>query len=250
MIDALVRPLIGITCGEVRNKDEAWSPVVYGQSRTYVDSVLAAGGIPLLLPLTDDQAVLEDICDRLDGILLAGGNDLDPHLYGQQPMPGEHDYSDLRDATEQIVLRYVLTQQKPILGICRGMQLLNVHLGGNLYQDIATALPESIDHNASTKLRSLVDLGHVLRIEPHSQLAAHIGVEPIGANAHHHQAIKELGEGVAAVAWASDGIIEAIELPQYPYAIAIQAHPESLTGVEPRWQGLFTSFIVASAIKK
>jgi gamma-glutamyl-gamma-aminobutyrate hydrolase PuuD len=240
------RPLVGITCGEVHNKDEPWSPVVFGQSRTYIDSVLQAGGTPVLLPLTADPGVLADVCDTLDGLLLAGGNDLSPSLYDQQPSTEEHDYSVLRDASEQIVLRTILEARKPILGICRGMQLLNVHFGGSLYQDIATNLPDAIDHNASTKLKTLVDLGHALEIAPGSKLAGIVGNEAIGANAHHHQAIDRLGDGIEAVAWASDSVVEAIEKADYPYMIGIQAHPESLTEVEPRWQQLFTSFVQAS----
>jgi putative glutamine amidotransferase len=238
------RPVIGVTCGEIYNKDEAWTAAAYGQTRTYVDSIIAGGGLPLLLPLSDDYELLEQLGAMLDGLCLAGGNDLNPKLYGQTPLPTTNDYSDLRDATELLVLKQMLTAKKPILAICRGMQLLNVHFGGTLHQDL-TAIAHELDHDASNKLKSLVDLSHTLRIDKDSKLASIIGPEDIGANAHHHQAADTLGDGIRAVAWTADGIIEAIELTDYPYAIGIEAHPESLLEVEPRWTRLFTSFVTA-----
>jgi putative glutamine amidotransferase len=243
--DSNKRPVIGITCGEVHNKIEPWSPVTFGQSRTYIDSIIAAGGVPLLLPLTDDPLLLQTYSDIIDGLLLAGGNDLSPELCGQ-PVPADQEYSALRDACELALLRQALDQRKPILGICRGMQLLNAQYGGTLYQDIAAQVPGSLDHNASTKLKTLVDVSHTLRLQPDSKLAGILGRQPIGANAHHHQAIDQLGDAITATAWASDEIIEAIELADYPYAIGLQAHPESLTVIEPRWAKLFASFVAAA----
>lgn len=240
------KPLIGITCGEIVNKDQAWAPEAFGQSRTYVDSIIQAGGAPILLPLTEDTALLHQLCALLDGFCMAGGNDLHPQLYGQQPESQTMDFSELRDKTEQIILQYALDHNKPILAICRGMQLLNVHFGGTLHQDIAKAKPDALDHDSSTKLETLTDLSHTLTIAADSKLATLVGPQELGTNAHHHQAIDVLGKGVKAVAWAADGIIEAIELPDYPYAIGVQAHPESLTQVEPRWLTLFQSFIAAS----
>jgi putative glutamine amidotransferase len=239
------RPLIGITSGEIHNKIEAWSPVAYGQSQTYVNAVIAAGGTPLLLPLSIDRELLRQLGRMLDGLLLAGGNDIDPKLYGQEPAHATNDYSDLRDATEQILLEQALERRIPILGICRGMQLLNVHLGGTLDQDLTASHP-GLDHDGSTKLKTLVDLSHTLTIQPDSKLAAIVGAEPLGTNAHHHQAVDSLGDGLVATAWAADGVIEAMESTTYPYAVCIQAHPESLTEVEPRWAQLFSSFVAAT----
>ncbi|MDB5178645.1 MAG: peptidase [Patescibacteria group bacterium] len=240
------RPIIGLTSGEIHNIAEPWSPVAFGQSRTYVDSIIQAGGTPLILPLSADEAVLRPLYELLDGLCLAGGNDLDPALYGQEPYTGASDHSALRDTTEQMLLRWALQDRKPLLGICRGMQLLNVESGGTLHQEIAQDLPGTLDHNASTKLKSLEDLSHTLRLGPDSKLANILAAGPIGTNAHHHQAIDKLGAGVKATAWTSDDVIEAIELINYPYAIGIQAHPESLTSVEPRWAKLFESFVAAT----
>ncbi len=238
------KPLIGITCGEVHNKIDPWSPIVLGQSQTYVNSVIAAGGTPLILPMTTEVDVLLQLGELLDGLCLAGGNDLSPELYGQTSVTDPTDYSKLRDTTEQILLKQALDAQKPILGICRGMQLMNVHFGGNLQQELAGI--SELDHDGSSKLKTLEDLSHVITIEPNSKLAAIIGKEPIGANAHHHQAIRTVGQGIQTVGWASDGVIEAIEMTEYPYGVGVQAHPESLTRVEPRWALLFASFITAA----
>lgn len=239
------RPLIGITSGEIHNKIQTWSPVTYGQSHTYVQSIIAAGGMPVILPLTTDNSLLGNYVRLLDGLLLAGGNDIDPRRYGQPPASSTTDYSDLRDTAELAMLRRALAAHKPILAICRGMQLLNVHLGGTLHQDLQRTHP-GLDHDGSSKLRTLVDLSHTLQIKPGSRLSSIIGPKDIGANAHHHQAVDQLGSGLHAVAWAADGIIEGIELAEYPYAVAIQAHPESLTQVEPRWGTLFASFVAAA----
>jgi putative glutamine amidotransferase len=239
------KPLIGITCGEVRNKTHPWSPVVHGQSRTYVRSIIAAGGVPVLLPVTANAEVVATYCSLLDGLLLAGGNDIHPSAYGQAPDGEPGDYSPGRDTSELMLLDWAMRNDKPILGICRGMQLLNVYCGGTLHQDIKSRLPDKADHNASTKLQSLIDFSHLHSLDPASRLAQFIGPEPIGTNEHHHQAIDELGQGVSASAWAADGIIEAIEVPGRAFAVGVQSHPESLTKVMPRWKGLFTAFVTA-----
>lgn len=239
------QPLIGITCGEIVNKVEPWSPTTFGQSRTYVESVINAGGVPLLLPLTTHGTVLEQLLDMLDGLYLAGGEDLDPSLYNQTPYKTDEVFSSLRDTTEAILLERALARRIPILGVCRGMQLINVHFGGSLYQDIPHDISDALDHNASTKLKSLVDLSHTLQIQPGSRIAQLLETEKIRANAHHHQAVHTLGAGLRATAWTADGITEALEMPEYPFLIGVQPHPESLTSVEPKWARLFEAFVSA-----
>lgn len=245
--DVKKRPVIGITTGEITNKHESWSPTTFGQSRTYVESVIRAGGVPLLLPLSADKALLEQLVSMLDGLYLAGGDDIHPGRYGQEPYLNESNYSPLRDEAELALLELALAKDLPILGICRGMQLLNVYYGGDLYQDLPTDAPGGLDHNWSTKQKTLVDLSHTLRLDSASKLAAVVGDAEIGANAHHHQAIRALGDGLVATSWASDDIIESIERPDYPFMVGVQAHPESLIDVEPRWLGLFTAFVDAAS---
>lgn len=242
-----MRPLIGVTTGEIRNKAEPWSPVAYGQSYTYTDAVILGGGTPVLLPLTADKDVVMDLYSRLDGILFSGGNDVDSKLYEQQPYRNHEDYSSLRDEMEMLLMRLALKDDKPMLCICRGMQLLNIALGGDLYQDIATDLPESLDHQLSSKEKNMFHKAHDLKVEAGSYLADITGVSTIAANTHHHQALKNLGKGLKATAWAEDGIIEAVENTDQTYCLGLQCHPESLVpDVVPEWTSVFTAFVTAA----
>lgn len=127
-----MRPLIGVTTGLIRHADHLWEPTVYGQSHTYSDAVIHAGGTPFLITLTTDTAVLKDIYERLQGILFSGGNDISPLLYGEEPYSTTHQIHELRDSTEATLMKWAIRDGKPILAICRGMQLLNA-LGGVRY---------------------------------------------------------------------------------------------------------------------
>jgi putative glutamine amidotransferase len=242
-----MKPVIALTAGEIHNQLEPWSPVTYGQSYTYVDAIIHAGGTPFILPFTDDLTVLRQLYELADGILFAGGDDPDPALYGEAPLPQLGIVSKRRDKLELQLLAWTLADQKPLLGICRGMQLLNIHQGGTLYQDIPTQLPEASDHNSSTKRKSLVDIAHTLRVQEGSQLARILQSTTVGVNTHHHQAIKSLGRDLVATAWSEDGLIEAIELPGAHLAIGVQAHPESLEAqAEPLWQQFFQALVQAA----
>jgi putative glutamine amidotransferase len=244
-----MKPLIAITAGEIHNQIEPWSPVTYGQSYTYVDAIVHAGGTPIIVPFTDDMQVLRQLYELVGGILFAGGEDPDPALYGETPLPHMGTVSKRRDKLELQLLGWALADQKPLLGICRGMQLLNIHLGGTLYQDIPVQLPDASDHNSSTKRKSLVDIAHTLRVDEHSQLAKVLRSTTVGANTHHHQAIKTLGQGLVANAWSEDGLIEGIELPGARLAIGVQSHPESLEATaEPLWRHFFKALVQASTL--
>lgn len=240
-------PLIGITAGEVNDRDHPWAPLVYGQLHTYLDAVAHSGGVPVIMPITIDDAVIDELGNQLDGFLFAGGNDLHPGLYGEEVGDYRNDASTFRDSCEIKLIHKIFEKKKPILGICRGMELLNVAKGGNMYQDILTDLPQASDHELSEKNREDIDsIAHVLRIKPESKLAGIIGGTELATNTHHHQAVKRLGDGVIETATAADGIIEAIELIDYPFAIGIQSHPESLLSTEPKWKQLFDEFISVS----
>jgi putative glutamine amidotransferase len=242
-----MKPLIAITCGEIRNNLETWSPIVYGQSQTYIEAVIRAGGVPFLLPLATAPEVLQRLYALADGVLFAGGNDPAPTLYGEIPSVHVADVSRLRDTVESQLLTWALADKKSLFGICRGMQLLNVHLGGTLYQDIPTDLPQASDHNSSTKRRNLKDIAHILKVKGDSKLAEILESTTIGANTHHHQAVKKLGTNLIADAWSEDGIVEGLELVSGGFAIGVQAHPESLEAhAEVKWQKLFRAFVVAA----
>lgn len=243
-----MQPLIGITAGETINHLYPHAPIVQGQSYTYIDAVVRAGGAPIILPLTKDKKVLRRLYDQCQGILFSGGNDLDPSLYGEQPTEETTDFSTKRDQQEMQLLEWALEDNKPVLAICRGMQLLNVAHGGSLYQDIPTELPAAGNHNIASEKKRESRIVHMLHIKPGSKLAGIVGVSELGANAYHHQAVKKLGADLVATAWAEDDMIEAIEMPGRRFVIGIQSHPESLeAAIEPRWQQLFKSFIEASS---
>ena len=245
-----VKPLIGITAGEIKNFDKPWAPTIYGQGHSYTDAIVRAGGVPIIIPLSSDPSVAKEIYNRLDGILFAGGNDISPELYGAA-LAGGRDISSLRDGTELHLMQLALSDQQPVLGICRGMQLLNAIQGGTLYQDIATDLPGHQDHEQSDHTKDTAHIAHLLRIAEHSKLASILGPEPIHANSNHHQAIKQVAPVLQAVAWAEDDIIEAIEHTGDPFIFGIQSHPEALEAtVEPRWRLLFSAFVEAAAAGK
>lgn len=242
----MTKPLIGVTTGEINDRDHPWTPLVYGQSRTYTDAIIMAGGVPVMVPITDDQSVMDEFYDHVDGWLFAGGNDLEPSLYGVKAIPEVKDFSKNRDTFEVYLMNRALEDRKPILGICRGMQLMNVLRGGDLYQDIGSELENVQDHLKSSKEGDIEQFAHNLRVDTTSKLADILGTTVIPSNTHHHQAIKSLGDDFIATAWAEDGIIEAIEIKDFPFLVGVQPHPESLLKVEPRWRLLFRAFVTAS----
>jgi putative glutamine amidotransferase len=244
------KPLIGITAGEIVNKIEPWAPITHGQSITFVQAVVAAGGIPVILPLIDDDEICRQLYDRCDAILFAGGNDPEPQLFGEAPDPTVKDVSKLRDAVEMRWMRWSLADHRSILGICRGMELLNIACGGDLYQDISTALPHASDHHLSTSAKDIEHIAHRLNLAPDSLLAKLVQVERLGANTHHHQALRRVGDGLRAVAWSEDQVIEAVEAVDGSagFVLGVQSHPESMyIKAEPAWRPVFEAFVKAAA---
>lgn len=238
-----MRPLIGITSGEVRNQARPWAPIVHGQSYTYEETIIRAGGIPVILPITTDKTILDDLIKRLDGILFAGGNDITPELYGVEARFTK-DNSRLRDECELYLLKKAEEKKLPILAICRGMQLLNIARGGTLYEDITEELPGKQNHEISLEAKSLEHIDHLLTLEKESQFAKIIDQETIRANTYHHQAVREVGKGLVVNAYAEDGIIEGIEDPSKTFLIGIQSHPEAINQhAEPVWMKLFMEFV-------
>jgi putative glutamine amidotransferase len=210
--------------------------------------VVRARGVPLLIPLVGDTTVLRCLYDQCAGLLLSGGNDVDPALYHAAPLPRTSNICPARDTQELQLLAWALADDKPILGICRGMQLINVALGGSLHQDVAADVPAARDHQSSEHHENFHHIAHHLRIDPASRLAAIIGTRAIDTNALHHQAVNKLGKGLVVTARAEDGVIEALELPGKRFVIGVQSHPEALEATaEPRWQRLFKAFVDGSS---
>lgn len=233
--------LIGITIGHTQHPDGM--PMLSVQE-SYTRSVINAGGIPVLIPLGLKYSDLQQIFEHVDGILLTGGGDIDPGRFGGEFHPSVHQVDPERDETEIRLAAECIQRKKPILGICRGLQVLNVALGGDLHTDIRSQIPHALAHEWVPGL-PWSRLVHSVSIEAGSQLAAILGGNAFEVNSLHHQAISHLAAGFKITAWAPDGVIEAIELPDHPFGIAVQWHPEWLQDYPPM-RALFRSFVQAS----
>ncbi len=192
----------------------------------YVRALDRAGLVPLALPtmLAPERAVAALEAGGVRGLVLTGGEDVEPARYGATPHPQLEDTDPTRDAAEVALIAAAQARRLPILAICRGIQILNVALGGTLYQDLGSERPGPVTHAG--------DAGrHVVRIEPGSLLARTLGAPAATVNSRHHQAIRDLAPGLRAVAWADDGLIEAAEPADAaaPWTLAVQWHPEDLT---------------------
>ena len=215
---------------------------------TYTHAIHHVGGTPIILPptLTDlDQATL---LARLDGLLLTGGEDIAPRHYGQEEEQGLGGVDQVRDQFELGIVKAWLegeNQNRPLLAICRGHQVLNVALGGTLYQDIASHIPAALDH-AYSPGRPMEQLVHSVEIAPESQLAQILGATTLPVNSAHHQAIQTPGQGLKIVAHAPDGVIEATESLEHPFAISVQWHPEAMVKVNESMWPLFEAFVQAA----
>lgn len=212
---------------------------------SYVQAVTAAGGAPFIIPLGLSEAVLAEIVPALDGILFSGGGDVHPQVYGSVDHPLVDEVDGDRDRVELCVFSLAAQRQLPFLGICRGFQLVNVALGGTLYEDILDQHPGALDHRYQ-KGNPRDYLAHPVAVSPHSCLAEIIGKTEVEVNSMHHQGVRRLAAGLQASAVAPDGIIEAFELPGHPFGMAVQWHPECLPE-HPPMQRLFQAFVKAAA---
>ena len=209
--------------------------------------MLQAGGLPVLLPPLTDPRALRALYERLDGVLLAGGDDIDPARYGETPHPRLGAVSPERDTAELLLARWAFADGNPLLGICRGLQVINVARGGSLWQDLPSTHPESLDHYASATLRRWDVIDHTVALTEGSRLAGLLGTTAIGVNSLHHQAVKRLGIGLRAVGYAPGGMVEAIEGEDEAFVMGVQGHPETLwQAAEPRWSRLFAALVAAA----
>src|SRR5215213_4847240 len=223
---AELRPLIGVIAS--RYPPAGVDNVLSGIGEQYLLAVEAAGGIPLLIHLTRDAAVLQAHYRHCDGLLFAGGGDVDPAIFGQAPHPKLGTIDPLRDQVELTLARQAIDDRKPVLGICRGIQLLNIALGGTLYQDIPSELPEASDHYASSQMPGRAHLAHPITLEPGSWLAAQLGAHDLVVNTFHHQALCAIAPGLHVTGRAPDGVIEAVEGDGPGFVVGVQCHPEGL----------------------
>ena len=213
--------MIGLTTYLEQARTGVWDVRASFLPAVYFQGVTAAGGVAMLLPPQPvDSDIAERVLDGLDGLLITGGKDVDPAAYGQQPHSSTDQPGLQRDAWEFALLDAALKRDLPVLGICRGAQVLNVALGGTLHQH----LPDVIGHSGH-RAGNAVFTALPVRTVPGTRLAALVG-ESVDARCYHHQAIAELGEGLVASAWDVDGVIEALELPGHGFVLAVQWHPE------------------------
>jgi putative glutamine amidotransferase len=242
------RPIVGIAT-QTLEASPGKLPACWVMAQRYVRVLAAGGAVPWLIPLLPgDEATLRLIYDRLDALFLTGGVDVDPGAYGE-PRHDRCDRSDpARDWTEISLVRWALADKKPVLGVCRGIQVINVACGGSLYQHLAEQLPDSIKHDyfptAAEHARDY--LAHPVRVEPATRLGRLLGAAELPVNSMHHQGIKRLAPGLRSSAFAPDGLIEGVEGGNGHYLVAVQWHPEELADSDPGMRRLFTSFLDAA----
>ena len=243
------RPIIGIPCRQALNE---WGGFALGNSPTYLEAIEKAGGLPLLLPLSDETGVLDGLYEIIDGLLLAGGVDIHPDAYNHPAHEKLGSNNLLQDSSELYLTRRAIADGKPILGICRGHQMLNVAAGGTLYQDIPSEIENSLSHTYSSDVDDGTVLAHDIQIDEDSWLAETLGQTVIKTNSMHHQSVRDIAPNMRIVGKSSDGVVEVIESTNEHFAVGIQSHPEELWNTtEPRWAQLFTTYVqeVAKTVK-
>jgi putative glutamine amidotransferase len=238
-----MRPVIGVPC-QADYRAGSKRPI-YGNNRAYIHAVESAGGLPILIPMLNDLRELEELLPRLDGIVFSGGIDLQPSLYGEQPHPATEEVDARLDEFEMTLANWALQEDIPVLGVCRGMQLLNVLLGGTLYQDISDQYPDALPHCRRELPRTA--LTHTVTIEEGTLTQRVLGVRELPMNSLHHQAVKEPGKGVRISGRSPDGIAEFLEVTDRRFVLGIQGHPEELFDTVPEYLHLFEAFVRACA---
>lgn len=242
-------PLIGLTTYNV-TLDRKPPVRINGVLTHYNDAVIAAGGLPVMLPINTSKQQLASLLDRLDGLVLVGGGDIDPQLYGQEIAHKSVSGIDAeRDEMELFLACEALTRDMPILAICRGHQVLNVAMGGTLWQDIEALMPNGQQHSWFGQNRPRNETPHRVTISAESKLAQLLGTTDAPVNSIHHQGIDKLADGLVATAFAPDGLIEAYEMPSKYFVVSVQWHPEAIVADIPAQRGLFSGFVRAARDK-
>jgi putative glutamine amidotransferase len=238
------RPVIGIPCSIY---PDSWYTPANGNAISYLRALEAAGGIPALIHLTRDAEVIDVHYARCDAILLAGGEDVGPAHYGAMPHPKLGPTNPGQDELEIDLARRAIADGKPLLGICRGVQLLNVALGGTLYQDIPSDIAGALDHGASTERRDMSHLAHPIALAEDSWLSGRLDAAEVIVNTLHHQALRDIAPGLRVSARAPDGVVEAVEGTGSSFVLGVQCHPEELwERTDRRWARVFEGFVVVA----
>lgn len=232
-----MKPIIGVTSSF---KDERTMLVSYDN----IDSITAAGGIPFVLPNLVEEGQITQITEQIDGLLVTGGGDIDPTLFAEEPHRNLGTINPERDIFEVSLIKKMMAAGKPVLGICRGCQILNIAAGGDMYQDIYTQNDKELFQHSQRAPRWYAS--HYVKVEAGSLLANVVGHTEFKVNSFHHQTVREMAPGFTITARANDGVIEAFESKQHPFVMGVQWHPECMTvkGDVPSIK-LFNAFVAA-----
>lgn len=235
------RPVIAIPCARY---EDSWYTPANGNAISYIRTIEAAGGIPALIPQTDDLEVLEAHYQSCDGLIFAGGTDIEPRHYNAEAHPLLHPPDPQQDRLELRLARRAVIDAKPVFGICRGIQLLNVAMGGSLYQDLASQYDAGLNHSESTEQHNMAHLAHNLMLQEEAWLAEQLGTTELLVNTLHHQAIRSLAPGLRITGRAPDGTVEAVEGTGSGFILGVQCHPEELwEHTDRRWTAVFAAFV-------
>jgi putative glutamine amidotransferase len=236
-------PLIGITSG----RDSENGPVSHiSVPEAYIQAIIRAGGLPVIIPIGLAENEFEDLRAHLQGLLLTGGGDIDPARFNGRPHPRIYDVDQERDALEIGLTQLAVRSKWPFLAICRGIQILNVAMGGSLYTDIADQYPNALRHDYYPDWPR-DHSAHLVRLTPESRLAGILGMTTFPANSLHHQGLEKVAPGLCPVAFAPDNLVEAVELiDSHPFGFGVQWHPEWLPNSVPM-QALFQTFVQVAA---
>jgi putative glutamine amidotransferase len=237
----MIPAIIGVTTYLGQNEEGYRITAV---QRAYIDSLCAAGGVPILIPSSLPQEKLMSLVDRLDGVLFSGGGDIAIDRFGGLPHPRVKDVDPERDSIEFSLLSALIKTRKPFLGICRGFQLINVGMGGTLFTDLENQMSGAIKHDYYPHYPRAY-LAHGVEVLGNSRLKKIICETKVQVNSLHHQGVKDIPACLTISAFSPDGLVEAFELAGYPFGIAVQWHPEWLTD-QLGMQNLFKAFIEAA----
>ncbi|MCR4788195.1 MAG: gamma-glutamyl-gamma-aminobutyrate hydrolase family protein [Lachnospiraceae bacterium] len=230
----MLKPVIGVMPLWDDEKESIW--MLPG----YFSGISRAGGLPLMLPFTKDEGELDQLFEMCDGFLFTGGHDVSPEIYGEKPLEGLVASCKKRDEMESAVLRKAIEKDKPVLGICRGIQFINAKLGGTLYQDLPLQHPSETDHHQKPPYDIPV---HEVDITEDSPLYKCLGEKKIRVNSYHHQAVKDVAPGLEIMAVSEDGLVEGLYLPKHRFLWAVQWHPEFSFESDENSQKIFGSFV-------
>jgi putative glutamine amidotransferase len=244
-----MKPVIGVTPSPIVDTGASGTFEKYALSTTYVNAVISAGGIPIVLPPQD--GAVETLLPLVDGLLFSGGADVEPARYGDPDIhPATYDVHPLRDRFEFELMAAAFARDIPVLCICRGIQLLNVACGGTLFQHVPEQVPAALPHRQQEMGFASFQPSHDVIVQPGTLLAEVFGTDRIPVNSYHHQAVRSLAPPLRVAGYAGDGLIEAVDLPGRAFVLGVQWHPEMMFHEHPAQLRPFQALVVKAAAAK